>query len=439
MILPMTAFDKIKEKISKFTFEPASARPLAAIRIGVGFILLLQAYMTRSAIWDFFSSMGLLQGELARALSNPAVPQLAWLRDSLAPFGISEAWCIAAVCLTYVISLLFLTFGFFTRAAAIVSWFLHWVLMNSADSTNYGIDIYAHVFLFYMIWAPVGDALSVDALLRGQVDRISSAARLGLRVMQVQLCIAYLSSGIDKSMGIQWRTGDVLFRSVSLPLYRQFDMGWLANWPHLAFVASWSTLILETGYCIFIWPRATRKFWILGIIGLHLGIIFGLGLTLFGLIMCLLTIGAFAVSAEVQPFQVAEKTNQESILLFDGVCHACNAAVNLLLQVDRKHQFLFLPLQSERARTLLRERGVVDNLSTIVLITPTSAFTASSAVFEILLRLGGFWKLFAIFRFLPVALTDYFYFLFARNRYRLFGEANSCRVPDAETLSRFLN
>ena len=435
----MTAFEKIKDKVRIFAFQPASARPLAAIRIGVGLILLLQAYMTRSAIWDFFSSMGLLQGELARALSNPTVPQLTWLRDALAPLGISESWCIATVCLTYVISLLFLTCGFFTRAAAVFSWFLHWVLMNSADSTNYGIDIYAHVFLFYMIWAPVGDAYSVDALLRGQIDRVSSSARLGLRVMQIQLCIAYLASGIDKSMGIQWRTGDVLFRSVSLPLYRQFDMGWLANWPQLAFLGSWSTLILETGYCVFIWPRTTRKFWILGIVGLHLGIVFALGLTLFGLIMCLLTISAFAISAEVRSYQGVEKSDQESILLFDGVCHACNAAVNLLLQVDRKNQFLFLPLQSERARDLLREHGVVDNLSTIALITPTSAFTASSAVFEILLRLGGLWKLVAVFRFLPVKLTDEIYFLFARNRYRLFGQLNSCRVPNAEAVSRFLN
>ena len=216
-------------------------------------------------------------------------------------------------------------------------------------------------------------------------------------------------------------------------------MSWLANWPHLAFLGSWSTLILETGYCVFIWPRMTRKFWILGIVGLHLGIVFALGLTLFGLIMCLLTIGAFAVSAEALSFQAVKKSDQESILLFDGVCHACNAAVNLLLQLDRKHQFLFLPLQSERARDLLKERGVVDNISTIVLITPTAAYTASSAIFQILLRLGGFWKLFAIFRFLPMELTDYFYFLFARNRYRLFGQANSCRAPDAEERSRFLN
>src|ERR1700678_3182542 len=139
-------------RIKVFAFQPASARPLATIRIGIGLLLLLQAYMTRTAIWDFFSSMGLLQGELARALSNPAVPQMAWFREALAPFGVSESLCIATVCLTYVISLLFLTFGFFTRAATIVAWFLHWVLMNSADSTNYGIDIYAHVFLFYMIW-----------------------------------------------------------------------------------------------------------------------------------------------------------------------------------------------------------------------------------------------------------------------------------------------
>ena len=207
------------DKSKEFLFSPASARPIASVRIGLGLILLAQAYMTRSAIWDFFSASGLLQGELASSLNQPGMPNIGHLRALLAPFGISESISILSVCGCYLVSLIFLTVGFFTRPAAITAWFLHWILMNSADSTNYGIDIYAHVFLFYMMWVPAGDAFSVDRIISGQKETASSAARLGLRVMQIQLCVTYLASGLDKAKGEQWRNGEAFFpRSVSADL-----------------------------------------------------------------------------------------------------------------------------------------------------------------------------------------------------------------------------
>ena len=72
----------------------------------------------------------------------------------------------------------------------------------------------------------------------------------------------------------------MIWRSLSLPEYRVFDFAWLANWPMIARFACWSTLVLELGYCIFIWPRLTRKLWVIGMVGLHLGIAVFLGLGL---------------------------------------------------------------------------------------------------------------------------------------------------------------
>jgi hypothetical protein len=85
---------------------------------------------------------------------------------------------------------------------------------------------------------------------------------------------------------------------VNLPIYRQFDMTWLAHWPLFLKMAGWGSLALEGFYWILIWPRRTRPFWIAGIVSMHLGISIFLGLQLFGLIMCVLTLSLFAVSAE---------------------------------------------------------------------------------------------------------------------------------------------
>ena len=53
--------------------------------------------------------------------------------------------------------------------------------------------------------------------------------------------------------------------------------------------------------------------------------------------------------------------------------------------------------------------------------------------------LGGSWKFFLIFRALPRPLRDFYYDLFARYRYKLFGKHDSCPVPSPEVRSRFID
>lgn len=293
----------LSQKFFDFFFRPASARPLAALRIGLGLCLLLQAFMLRATVFDFLSSTGYIQGGLARILNDSTLPQISWLQSVLGPLGIDEKASILVVCWVYVASLVALTAGYRTRFAALLAWFFHWLLINSANSASYGVDQYAHIFLFYLIFAPSGDAWSLDAV----EERASAGARLTLRVMQLHLCISYLGSGIEKAQGPQWWNGELLWRALNLPVYKQFDMTWLASWPWLSAVAGWMTLTLELGYCIFIWPKKTRKIWVLGIIGMHLGISFLLGLHLFGFVMAVLTASLFGVSAEPQPEWISEK------------------------------------------------------------------------------------------------------------------------------------
>ena len=42
------------------------------------------------------------------------------------------------------------------------------------------------------------------------------------------------------------------------------------------------------------------------------------------------------------------------------------------------------------------------------------------------------------FRFLPAWLTDFFYGIVARARYRIFGKYDHCPLPPVEVRSRFL-
>ncbi|WP_437627811.1 hypothetical protein [Sorangium sp. So ce1151] len=284
--------------VERFAFAPASAAPLAALRLGLAFVLLTQAVMVAPAMFELYGRSGILQAPLVDALGAPGSVRLSWLIDRLAPLGIGEVPIIVAVGSFYVLALVALLAGWHTRMAAAGAWFAHLTLMMTADSTNYGVDQFANIFLFYLMWMPAGAALSLDRRLGRTPGGPTSMARLALRVVQIHLCVVYLTGGLGKALGEQWWNGDAIWRTLNIPDYRQYDFTWLAYYPWLAVGAGWMVLLIEGGYPLMIWPRRTRRLWVAATVALHVGIAIFMGLGVFGAIMAVLTISAFAVRAD---------------------------------------------------------------------------------------------------------------------------------------------
>lgn len=127
------------------------------------------------------------------------------------------------------------------------------------------------------------------------------------------------------------------------------------------------------------------------------------------------------------------------ILLFDGVCNLCNGFVQFLVKKDPKAQFRFTALQSEAGQQLLREAGIAqDELSTVVLFEKGQFYTHSDVPLKVSLYLGGFWRLFYIFKWFPRPLRDAIYKWIASNRYRWFGRKEACMIPTPALKKRFL-
>lgn len=294
----LSRYQSILGKIEKFFLEPASPRPIASLRIGLAGVLILQAFLLRNDVLSFFAHDGIVQGPLAEYLAESFSPRLNWLTDRLVGHGISEAAVIFWTTRTYFFALVLMLLGLFTRPVTVVVWFLQWTLMNSGYCSSYGFDMFAHIFLFYLIWLPAASAWSLD-LYVGRVEGGASVlARLGIRVMQIHLAVSYLASAIEKSSGIQWWNGELLWRALSLPEYRQFDMSWIAHFPALAMAAGWGALAVEMFFCIFIWPKKTRPIWVALTASLHIGIGILLGLQIFAVIMCVFVISLFGLSSE---------------------------------------------------------------------------------------------------------------------------------------------
>jgi predicted DCC family thiol-disulfide oxidoreductase YuxK len=127
-------------------------------------------------------------------------------------------------------------------------------------------------------------------------------------------------------------------------------------------------------------------------------------------------------------------------ILFDGVCNFCNTSINFIIDRDSKSIFQFAALQSEVGQELLIKHHLkTTDFDTVILINDENKiYQKSDAALEIARNLDGFWKMFYIFKILPSFLRNPIYDLVARNRYRIFGRTDACRIPTPELKARFL-
>ena len=133
-----------------------------------------------------------------------------------------------------------------------------------------------------------------------------------------------------------------------------------------------------------------------------------------------------------------EKLPRRPIVFFDGVCGFCNAWVDFILARDPDGKLTFAPLQGVTAEQLLPTEDRTQ-LHSRVLWRPERAYRKTSAVVRIFWTLGGVWWLVgSLLWIIPRPLRNLGYDLVARNRYRIFGKKDACRMPTPEQRSRFL-
>jgi predicted DCC family thiol-disulfide oxidoreductase YuxK len=127
------------------------------------------------------------------------------------------------------------------------------------------------------------------------------------------------------------------------------------------------------------------------------------------------------------------------ILFFDGVCALCNASVDEVLRADRRREIRFAPIQGETAKRLLPPLPAEPEEWTLVYLDERGLHQYSEAAIEVARRVGGFHALAVLVYAVPRPLRDAVYRWIARNRYRWFGKAETCRIPTPEERDRFLS
>lgn len=127
------------------------------------------------------------------------------------------------------------------------------------------------------------------------------------------------------------------------------------------------------------------------------------------------------------------------IILFDALCVLCSVNAQFILKHDRGGYFRLASMQSEAGAALYRKFGIDPaDPETMILVQGDRALRNSDAVLAIYVGLGWPWKAMRVFSIVPRPLRDGIYRLIARNRYRLFGQRDTCWLPASEYTDRLL-
>jgi predicted DCC family thiol-disulfide oxidoreductase YuxK len=137
------------------------------------------------------------------------------------------------------------------------------------------------------------------------------------------------------------------------------------------------------------------------------------------------------------------------IIIFDCSCNLCNRIAGFLKKRDKEQWLHFVALQSESGekqgqRFNLKISHPEDRVghqhsndpNSVILVEGERIYLKSEAMFRAVRILSGGWSMISIFLILPVHLRDFFYDIFAKNRYRWFGSRSTCKLPDMKAKNR---
>ena len=131
-------------------------------------------------------------------------------------------------------------------------------------------------------------------------------------------------------------------------------------------------------------------------------------------------------------------SNSAPIWLYDGVCVLCSGGVRYTLRHERDHEIRFVAIQSQEGRALAQDHGIdPDEPDSFLFIENGRALAKSDGVLALTRHLNGPARLLLLGKALPKRWRDWLYDRVARNRYRLFGEKDTCEIPAPATRHRF--
>ena len=125
------------------------------------------------------------------------------------------------------------------------------------------------------------------------------------------------------------------------------------------------------------------------------------------------------------------------IMLYDGQCLFCNAAVQFVMRFEAQPVLRFAALQSSAGLATASKAGLtidpydLDRFGSFVIVDEHGkAFTKMAACLELFRCLGGFWSLLGrLLSLIPKVMGDFLYSVGWKYRGFVLGKREKCIVP----------
>ena len=127
------------------------------------------------------------------------------------------------------------------------------------------------------------------------------------------------------------------------------------------------------------------------------------------------------------------------VAVMDAQCAICSWGARMIHRLDRVGTTRICPIQSPLGTALLAHCGLdPQDPASWLFLDAGQAHKDFEAVLHAGRRFGGLGRLMQALRLIPKPLRDWLYRRLARNRYRLFGRADLCALPDPALQRRIL-
>jgi len=227
------------------------ARSLAAFRVGVAAVVLLDVLLRSRSLTAFYTDAGVLPREALFALEPVVGPY------SLHALS-GAAWFQGLLFALTAVSAVALLVGYRSTLATLVTGLLVVSLHVRNPLVLNGGDLLLQMLFLWALFLPLGERWSVDALRGGFArDRVVSVATAGVLC---QVVVVYTTNAVLKLRGDAWLSGDAIRAAFSLEMFVTGLGQVLADYPAvlvafdrvwLAMLAGSAVLVVATG-----WPRA---------------------------------------------------------------------------------------------------------------------------------------------------------------------------------------
>jgi hypothetical protein len=259
----------------RFFHAPADGRVAALVRVGFALCVLASMAVLYPDLERWFTAGGVLSAADSREVADPLAWSLLWHLPETPRVVTACFWITVAHAVLLLIGLLPRV-----NAACLYVWLLSWQHRNPLLVD--GEDTLMKLLAFYLVFIPSARVWSVQQLFGwlwfaprttdsapanaapaepGSIPPRYAIPGWSMRLLQIQMSLMLLATGLGKLQGTTWVDGTALYYAARLDdFFGRFPVpAWPFDEPWSVAGLTWGVLVAELSLPLFVWFRETRR------------------------------------------------------------------------------------------------------------------------------------------------------------------------------------